>query len=140
MQKLETENMISSISTAITNGSTEYSVSTLSIPGLRHFIYKSRAHVQVTLPVFEDPYDDLEERRRWESSFVFVCSFLTTRIRLVTLYQLLHDAIHAKSGQEGPLKLQYIRTDKESVLGWVRVIDMLPYNVWLTHPPDNTAV
>jgi hypothetical protein len=35
------------------------------------------------------------------------------------LYQILHDAIHAKSGQEETLKLQYIRTEKESVMGWV---------------------
>jgi hypothetical protein len=41
--------------------------------------------------------------------------------RLTTLYQVLHDAIHGKSGQSGTLKLQYIRTEKESVLGWVRI-------------------
>ena len=40
--------------------------------------------------------------------------------RLITLYQILHDGIHAKSGQEGTLKLQYIRTERESVMGWVR--------------------
>jgi hypothetical protein len=39
--------------------------------------------------------------------------------RLVTLYQILYDAVHAKSGQEETLKLQYIRTEKESVMGWV---------------------
>jgi hypothetical protein len=37
----------------------------------------------------------------------------------VTLYQTVHDAIHAKSGQGGGLKLQYIRTEKESIMGWV---------------------
>ena len=37
----------------------------------------------------------------------------------MTLYQVLHDAIHAKSGQEAGLKLQYIRTESESVMGWV---------------------
>ncbi len=41
-------------------------------------------------------------------------------LRLITLYQTLHDAIHAKSGQESTLKLQYIRTERESVMGWVR--------------------
>jgi hypothetical protein len=41
-------------------------------------------------------------------------------IRIITLYQIIHDAIHGKSGQDGTLKLQYIRTDKESVMGWVR--------------------
>jgi hypothetical protein len=41
--------------------------------------------------------------------------------RIVTLYQTVHDAIHAKSGQTGNLKLQYIRTEKEIVMGWVRI-------------------
>jgi hypothetical protein len=66
-------------------------------------VYKSRAQVQITVPVFEEPYDDLGERRR-----------------LTTLYQVLHDAIHGKSGQGGTLKLQYIQTEKECVMGWVR--------------------
>ena len=47
---------------AITNGTTEYAVGDLSIPGLRHFLYKSRPHVQITAPVFEEPYADLDER------------------------------------------------------------------------------
>ena len=40
--------------------------------------------------------------------------------RLITLYQTIHDGIHGKSGQKEPLKLQYIRTTNESVMGWVR--------------------
>jgi hypothetical protein len=39
--------------------------------------------------------------------------------RLITLYQTMHDSIHVKSGQDLPLKLQYIRTEKEAVMGWV---------------------
>lgn len=39
--------------------------------------------------------------------------------RLVTLYQQLHDSVHARSGQSSPLRLVYIRTDKEAVLAWV---------------------
>ncbi|KJA17429.1 hypothetical protein HYPSUDRAFT_146508, partial [Hypholoma sublateritium FD-334 SS-4] len=81
---------------------TDYSVSELGIPGLRHFIYKSRTQVQITFPTFEDPYDQPNARKR-----------------LTTLYQTLHDSIHAKSGQESGLKLQYIRTDAESVMGWI---------------------
>ncbi|KAF9485853.1 DUF254-domain-containing protein [Pholiota conissans] len=80
----------------------DYSVSELGIPGLRHFIYKSRTQVQLTLPTFEDPYDQPQARKR-----------------ITTLYQTLHDSIHAKSGQESGLKLQYIRTDTESVMGWI---------------------
>src|ERR1700720_862393 len=47
---------------------------------------------------------------------------IETFIRIMTLYQILHDAIHAKSGQEGPLKMQYIRTERESVMGWVSLL------------------
>jgi len=42
----------------------EYSVDELGIPGLRHFVYKSKAHVQITMPAFEEGYEDLEERGR----------------------------------------------------------------------------
>lgn len=101
-QKLEKDGLMTALSEAIIKGKTTYSVSNLGIPGLRHFLYKSRSHVQITMPEFEDPYDNLDERRR-----------------LITLYQTLHDAIHAKSGQGSTLKLQYIRTDRESVMGWV---------------------
>lgn len=45
--------------------------------------------------------------------------------RLVTLYQTIHDALHAKSGQaEGPVKLQLIRTDTECVMGWVSPVGL----------------
>ena len=38
---------------------------------------------------------------------------------LITLYQVVHDALHARSGQvQGPLKLQCIKTDKEMIMGW----------------------
>lgn len=43
----------------------EYSVAQLGIPGLRHFIYKSRNQVQITLPTFEDPYDQPHSRKRY---------------------------------------------------------------------------
>lgn len=63
-QRLENDDTLANIEKAIRNGLTEYCVADLSVPGLRHFIYKSRAHVQITLPVYEEPYDDIKERRR----------------------------------------------------------------------------
>ncbi|KAI0300286.1 trafficking protein Mon1-domain-containing protein [Russula brevipes] len=110
-ERLENDGTLANIEKAIRNGSTEYSVADLSIPGLRHFIYKSRAHVQITAPIYEEPYDDIKERRR-----------------LVTLYQTMHDNIHAKSGQDLPLKLQYIRTEKEAVMGWITQ----PFEMYIT--------
>jgi len=102
IKKLATEGLLRSLLHSFRAGQTEYSVSELGIPGLRHFMYKSRNQVQTTSPILEDPYDKLSERRR-----------------LITLYQTIHDAIHARSGQDAPLKLQYVRTEHECVLGWL---------------------
>ena len=46
---------------------------------------------------------------------------LNSVCRIVLMYQNLYDAIHAKSGQSGPLKMQCVRTDKETVMGWVKL-------------------
>ncbi|KAF5382550.1 hypothetical protein D9615_002841 [Tricholomella constricta] len=112
--RLEKEGILDAIADSCSSGKTQYSVADLGIPGLRHFVYKSRSQVQITAPIFEDPYDNLEDHRR-----------------LITLYQTLHDAIHAKSGQEGTLKLQYIRTEKESVMGWITQ----PFEVYIALSP-----
>ncbi|KAG2057890.1 DUF254-domain-containing protein [Suillus hirtellus] len=101
-QKLNDDGSLDTLARAVDSGKTRYFASQLGIPGLRHFVYKSRPHVQITLPAFEEPYDTLDAKRR-----------------IVTLYQIVHDAIHAKSGQTGNLKLQYIRTEKEIVMGWI---------------------
>lgn len=36
----------------------------LSIPGLRHFVYKSRTYVQITSPSWEGEYEDINHRRQ----------------------------------------------------------------------------
>jgi len=82
--------------------------------------------VQFTSPAWEDPYDNLDDRRRYpEYSNLLLSPSITDDcidVRLVTLYQILNDSVHAKSGQGGgPLKLQYIKTEKESVMCWVSV-------------------
>ncbi|KAI0670861.1 trafficking protein Mon1-domain-containing protein [Trametes maxima] len=121
-QRLARDGLLRTLSNAIAQGETEYSVSDLGVPGLRHFVYKSRSHVQITMPLFEDPYDNEDEKRR-----------------LITLYQTLFDAIHAKSGQERTLKLQYIRTGQESVMGWITQ----PFELYLAlspHLPKSVAV
>jgi hypothetical protein len=63
-QRLDSEGTLKAIVDACLTGSTEYTVAELGVPGLRHFLYKSRSQVQVTFPVFEDPYDNITERRR----------------------------------------------------------------------------
>ena len=64
LQRLERDGSLEAISNVIRSGDSAYSVSELGIPGLRHFFYKSRSHVQITGPEFEEPYEDLQERRR----------------------------------------------------------------------------
>lgn len=55
------------------------------------------------------------------------------------MYQVVYDAIHAKSGQSGPLKLQYIRTEKEIVMGWVSLSVRAP-DLLSTEFLDNTTI
>ncbi|KAJ3974097.1 trafficking protein Mon1-domain-containing protein [Lentinula raphanica] len=131
-----------------------YTASELGIPGLRHFVYKAKGLVQVTYPIWEDDLyreqdiggnmtseqeDDTSnleretdtENERQGENFV-------ERKRIITLYQLVHDAIHAKGmstlgkgeTKEG-LKLQYLKTDTEAVLGWMTQ----PFEIYLTLSP-----
>ncbi|KAF8442896.1 DUF254-domain-containing protein [Boletus edulis BED1] len=120
-EKLNSTGLLDLISDVINSGKAQYCVSQLGIPGLRHFLYKSRPHVQITFPVLEDPYEEIEERRR-----------------LITMYQVVYDTIHAKSSQSGPLKLQYIRTQKEIVMGWITQ----PFELYIVLSPrlPKTAV
>jgi hypothetical protein len=101
-------------------------------------MYKSRSHVQITSPTWDEPYDGVQDRNRWDvvHLVLLVCSAsgifaralyrdddadIPLYYRLITLYQMVHDELHAKSGQiQGPLKLQCIRNEKEVVMGWVR--------------------
>ncbi|KAF8798825.1 DUF254-domain-containing protein [Phlegmacium glaucopus] len=102
INKLNSDGTLTALVNVYQSKQTEYSVSGLGIPGLRHFVYKSRAQVQITQPIFEDPYDQPQAKKR-----------------ISTLYHILHDSIHGRSGQEAGLKLQYIRTNDESVMGWI---------------------
>ncbi|SGY20537.1 BQ5605_C016g08087 [Microbotryum silenes-dioicae] len=84
----------------------EYSLMDLAVPGLRHFLYKARAYVQITNPVWEGEYETSRNR-----------------VRLITLYQRLYEALHVRPAYAGgvhrpPAKLMYLRTEYEAVLGW----------------------
>ncbi|KAG7088288.1 hypothetical protein E1B28_012300 [Marasmius oreades] len=120
-QRLKSEGLLSILYDTVRSGKANYTVAELRIPGLRHFVYKSRPQVQVTFPIFEDPYDNIDEQRR-----------------ITTLYQILYDAVHAKSGQEETLKLQFIRTEKECVMGWITQ----PFELYIALSPllPTTAV
>ncbi|TXT10597.1 hypothetical protein VHUM_02102 [Vanrija humicola] len=92
-----------------------YTVSVVGSPGLRHFVYKSRGLIQLTSPDWEEPYlPDSVDRKR-----------------LVTLYARVQDALYARSGQSVPLKLVYMATAHEAVLGWLTK----PFELYVTVSP-----
>jgi hypothetical protein len=76
-----------------------YMVEDIQIPSLLHFMYKSKIHVQFTTPGFSGPYTNDVDRRR-----------------LYRLYQHVYDRMHNRSRS---LKLYYVNSDKEILLGWV---------------------
>jgi hypothetical protein len=121
--RLAGDGIVRALAAHVRGGGAAYAVGAVGAPGLRHFAYKSRAHVQLTAPAWEEPYEREDDRRR-----------------VVTLYQRLHDAVHARSGQAGGLKLMYVRTDKESVMGWVRWVHAGAQAAGLTHATDHAAV
>lgn len=65
IQTLNTSGAFDALERAIREDVTEYEVSTLGIPGLRHFVYKSRPHVQVTHPTWGEDYEEETARRRY---------------------------------------------------------------------------
>ncbi|CAG8744353.1 34024_t:CDS:2, partial [Racocetra persica] len=76
-----------------------YSIADIGVPGLRHFIYKSRMHVQYTSPTFVTPYNDPREKQK-----------------LFKLYRYTHDRMHSRLR---PLKVHYYVSPTETILGWI---------------------
>lgn len=71
------------------------------VPGtvLRHFLYKSRANVQFTMPSYEPHFTTLLARRR-----------------LLSLYHTLHASVHAKNAH---LKVHHCISRESISLAWV---------------------
>ncbi|BGP11298.1 Vacuolar fusion protein mon1 [Rhodotorula toruloides] len=90
-----------------------YSLGELAVPGLRHFVYKDKSKVQVTMCGWEGEYGGEEESEGEKA-----------RRRLITLYQHLHTALHPRPAAAGApsrqaAQVQYLRTEHEAVLGWI---------------------
>lgn len=79
-----------------------YRVEDIGIPSLVHFMYKSKIQVQFTTSELSGDYL-MEENKT----------------RLYRLYQYIHDRMHHRSR---PLKLYYMKSEKETLLGWVHII------------------
>ncbi|GJJ73285.1 vacuolar fusion protein MON1 [Entomortierella parvispora] len=100
VEGLEASGMLSSLedyAAAGTRGG--FNASDTGIPGLRHFLYKSRTHVQFTMPELTDPYTSLSAKKR-----------------LLRQYKHMNERMHRKSR---PLKLLFHSSEHETMLGWV---------------------
>ncbi|KAI8066506.1 MON1-like protein A-like protein [Gongronella butleri] len=76
-----------------------YTMEDTGIPKMRHFIYKSKTHIQFTCPDYTGVYADD-----------------TNRKRLFRLYQYVFDRMHTRSRT---LKLYYHHDQQEVILGWI---------------------
>jgi vacuolar fusion protein MON1 len=97
LQQLEKNGSIAIIRAAVRMGRP----STADIvPGtvLRHFLYKSRANVQFTMPSFGPHFNTALERRR-----------------LMSLYHTLHDTVHAKYAH---LKVHHCMSRESIAIAW----------------------
>ena len=107
-----------------------YQAEQIGVTGLRHFIYKSRSHTQITSPTLDSAYPKGSKDLH----------------RLLGLYDRAYQAIHgfghlARSAklQESvgpslappPLKMHYLKTSHEAVLAWITQ----PFELYLTLSP-----
>ncbi|KAF9983034.1 Vacuolar fusion protein mon1b [Mortierella antarctica] len=100
VEGLEAGGMLTSLETYAEAGSRGgFSVGDTGIPGLRHFLYKSRTHVQFTMPELTDPYTSLSAKKR-----------------LLRLYHSMNERMHRKAR---PLQLLFHGGEQETMLGWV---------------------
>ncbi|KAF9291762.1 Vacuolar fusion protein mon1b [Mortierella antarctica] len=100
VEELEAGGMLASLESYAAAGPRGgFTVGDTGIPGLRHFLYKSRTNVQFTMPELTDPYTSL-----------------TARKRLMRQYQHMNERMHRKTR---PLKLLFHVGEFETMLGWI---------------------
>ena len=95
--KLNKHNCLEALN--IANRKSNYTMSKINIPELRHFLYKAKNISQFTCPEVDTPYNDPQQKQR-----------------LFGLYQHLHGKIHNPAA---PLKLHYCVSEQETLLAWV---------------------
>ncbi|CAG8553382.1 9388_t:CDS:10, partial [Ambispora gerdemannii] len=96
IKQLSSTTALKDLENAILNN--EYSIADVGVPGLRHFIYKTKQHVQYTSSEFARPYNTPREKRK-----------------LFKLYRYTHDRMHSRIR---PLKVHYYVSPSETILGW----------------------
>ncbi|KAF9187562.1 Vacuolar fusion protein mon1b [Haplosporangium sp. Z 767] len=100
VRELEAGGMLASLESFAAAGTRGgFAVGDTGIPGLRHFLYKSRTNVQYTMPELSDLYTSLSSKKR-----------------LLRQYQHMNERMHRKLR---PLKLLFHVGEHETMLGWI---------------------
>jgi vacuolar fusion protein MON1 len=94
---LQSQNLIELIEQSVRRD--RFKTLDIPVPLIRHFLYKSKAHVQFVMPTFETHYYEPEMKQK-----------------LMTLYHQLHGFIHAKRGQ---LRVYYTMRHSTTALAWI---------------------
>lgn len=117
VEELEVHGSMAIIKSAVRRGRP---TATDIVPGtvLRHFLYKSRANVQFTMPSYEPSFTTLLARRRWVLNQLNCFRSLNANpsSRLLSLYHALHASIHAKNAH---LKVHHCISRESISLAWV---------------------
>ncbi|KAK9453352.1 trafficking protein Mon1-domain-containing protein [Dipodascopsis uninucleata] len=96
LEYFEDEDCNPSIDAAVKLG--RYQTADIGAPAIKHFLYKSRANVQFTMPNYEPHYPDVKSQHE-----------------LMCLYRRLHAAIHTKHTR---LKVLYMSRGNAVALAW----------------------
>ncbi|KAI8972994.1 vacuolar fusion protein MON1, partial [Pilobolus umbonatus] len=116
VESLKKENILPAITEA---SSKSYTMEDIQIPSLLHFMYKSKVHIQFTTPELSGIYLNESDKRR-----------------LYGLYYHLHERMHHRAR---PLKLYFVNSVKELLLGWITSSFEL-YVVFPANTPKPTII
>ncbi|KAJ9056107.1 Vacuolar fusion protein mon1 [Entomophthora muscae] len=93
---LEQKNLLGQVIQAARDD--EYNIVDVGVPGLRHFLFKSKPLVQFTASRFRPPYILNKERKR--------------------LFSLYQDCYYQLHNRFRPLRIHFTDTEQETVVGW----------------------
>lgn len=100
---------------------------------LRHFLYKSKAHVQFVMSAYAPDFTSLTRHRRYalylmeETNWLLLLSLP----RLISTYNSLHESVHARNTH---VKIHYGTSKSASVFAWVTPI----FELYCVAGPDAT--
>jgi hypothetical protein len=99
--KLEAQGLLKPIQQSVEKG--RFKCIDIPVPMIRHFLYKSKANVQLVMPSFDPHYYEPQ-----------------MQTAVILLYHQLHAEVHRRQyGPSGSIKILHTRRQKTAALAWV---------------------